>query len=462
MFLQENQAINAENHLMEPSDKEHTQLEIPISLINLLRFASPAIIMMLFIASYTIVDGIFVANYLGTEALAAVNIVFPFSSIIFSLAIMLSTGGSALVGIKLGSKAELQAKQYFTLLLVSAAGAGICLSAGALIFREQILSFLGAEGATLAYAQTFFTITASFAPVVILQILFENFFITIGKARVALGLTIVAGLVNAALDYLFLAVWGWGIEGAALATAAGSFFPVAYALYYFTNQQQLLAFVKPIWEWAIIKQACFNGSSEMISQLSGGIIALLFNIILLKLFGIAGVAAVSIVLYSEFLVLAIYSGFSMGIAPLLSYNYGGKERLKIKKLVRLALGIVLLLSSGIYVLLNFFTGNIVALFVPINSEVYILAKQGLTIFAVGYILAGVNIFAAAMFTAFGNGRISAILAILRTFVFIVLGLYVWPKIISGIGVWLAVPCAELLTIIFTIYYLQTNRKRYSY
>ena len=289
---------------------------------SLFRFALPTIIMMIFMSLYTIVDGIFVCRFVGSSALSAVNIVYPLVSVVIGLGVMLATGGSAVVARKLGEGDEETACRDLTLLVLTGAALGTLFSLLGLAFSAPMSRLLGASDALLSYCTDYLRILLLFAPASILQLLFQSFFVTAGRPGLGLGLTVCSGLTNAVLDYAFIVPLDMGITGAALATAAGYCVTALAGVGFFALRGKGLRFRRPRWESRMLLYACGNGSSEMVTNLSNAVITFLFNQLMLSLLGEDGVAAITIVLYAQFLLTALYMGFSMGVAPVISFNYG--------------------------------------------------------------------------------------------------------------------------------------------
>ena len=429
---------------------------------SLLKFALPTIVMMIFTALYTIVDGIFISRFIGTGALSAVNIVFPVINIILAIAIMLATGGSAIIARKMGEGKLKEARENFTLIVVVGfvTGAVICIAGK--IFIEPIVNVLGANENILKYCYDYLGTMLVFAPAMVLQLLFQTFFVAAGKPVLGLVLTVIAGVINAVFDYVFIVPMGFGITGAALATSMGYLIPSIVGIIYFMRKKGDLYFAFPKFDIKVIVESCFNGSSEMVTNISSGIITFLFNIIMMKYLGENGVAAITIVLYGQFLLSALYMGFSFGVAPVISYNHGSENIKQLKKIFKICAVFIGASSIIIFITSLVFSKSIVQVFSPIGSEVYEIAIRGYILFALSFIFSGINIFASSMFTAFSNGKVSAIISFLRTFVFIILGIILLPKALGVDGIWLAVPFAEVLTMIISLGYIKNGRKEYHY
>lgn len=419
---------------------------------SLLQYAFPTIVMMVFMSMYSIVDGVFVSRLVSTNALAAVNIVFPLLNVVMAVGIMLGAGGSAIIARKMGEGNNGQARQDFTLIVVIGIGLGALLMTIGILLIEPLLHFLGANEAVydlgLVYAKTIliFTIPS------ILQMLFQMFFVTAGKPALGLTITLLGGAANIVLDYVFISIFQWGIAGAAAATGIGYSIPGLFGLLWFSlNRKGTLYFVKPVKNQGVILHTLTNGSSEMVTNLSAAVITYLFNKMMMKYLGEDGVAAITIVLYVEFLLVAVYLGFSSGIAPILSYNYGEGNRLQLKRLFRMSLYFVLGCSVISFSVSILCAKQLVGIFTPQGSQVYTLAVHGFYLYAICYLFKGINTFASSLFTALSDGITSAFLSFMRTLVLILPGLLLLPYVIKVDGIWLAVPLAEFLSVLLSLF-----------
>ena len=376
---------------------------------SLLRFALPTMVMMIFMSLYSIVDGIFISRLLGTNALSAANIVYPVISIVFAVGIMLSTGGSALIAKKLGEGKDREAREDFSFLTLVSFLFGIAILLIGNIFIEPIVRALGSTDALLPYCVDYLSVSLLLAPAAMLQMMFQTFFVTAGKPLIGLMLTISGGVANMILDYLFMGPFNMGISGAALATGIGELIPAVIGLFYFLFTRHSLYLTKPVVRFQVLKESCFNGSSEMVTNLSTAVVTYLFNITMLKFLGEPGVAAITIVLYGQFLFNALYMGFSMGVAPVISYNHGSQNLPLLKRIFKICIGFISISSILITIMALVSSPVIVEIFTPIGSATYDIAKTGFFLFSINYIFAGINIYSSSMFTAFSDGKVSALI-----------------------------------------------------
>ena len=329
---------------------------------SLLKFAFPSIIMMIFMSLYSIVDGFFIAQYVDSMALSAANIVYPAVSILLAVGIMFGTGGSAVVAAKIGQGKQEEANRNFSALTLTTLIIGILGAVLGNLFCRQICSLLGATPVLMDYGTAYLRTILSFAPVCLLQALFQSFFVTAGRPGLGLSLTVSAGITNMLLDYLFVVPLHLGVAGAALATGLGQCIPAVAGILYFTFARKGLRFTRPEFSKGLLSTSCFNGSSEMVSNLSAAVVTYLFNMLMLKFEGEIGVAAITAILYGQFLFVALYLGYSIGVAPVFSFNYGAGNLDRVKKTFRLVFTCSLVFSTLSCLAIELFPGVFVAMF----------------------------------------------------------------------------------------------------
>ncbi len=420
------------------------------SMGQLILFSIPAIITLILTSLYTAVDAVFVSRFVGSDALSAINIVFPLDSLMCGIGIMLGTGGSAVIGRKLGEGREEEALSDFSLITLAAMAMGAVLTFAVLFFIRPLMDFLGASPRLLPYCLEYGKILLLFSVPFILQVMFGSLFLTAGKPRLSLAVTAASGILNVVLDYLFIVKFSMGIAGAAWGTVLSRTLGGLFPLVYFARRRPGLRFGPPVLRWATLGKSLFNGSSEMVSNLAAGVTTFLFNITMMRLIGEDGVAAVTIVLYTQFIYTSIFLGFSGSAAPVISFRYGSGDRDYLSCLFRYCLTVIggctllmLIASLGL-------AGPLISLFTPRDSAVFPLAYHGYRLFLWNFLFAGFNIFSSSLFTALSNGRVSALISFLRTLVFIVAALLVLPRFWGVDGLWLAIPAAELLTFLVAL------------
>lgn len=429
---------------------------------SLLRFALPSMVMMLFMGLYTVMDTIFVARFVDTNALSAINIICPVVNVTVGLGTMLATGGNAIISRQMGARKNQEAREDFTLLILAGTAVGLCILFGGTLWLDPLVYALGASDLLFPYCRDYLMVLLLFIPANVLQTLFSNLFVTAGKPGLGFGLAVLAGLSNIALDYIFIVPCGLGIQGAALGTGFGYLIPTLAGLAYFARGKGTLFFVRPKWRWAVIQESCVNGSSEMVSQLASAVTTFLFNHAMMERLGEDGVAAITIIIYAQFLLNTLYIGFSMGIAPIIGFHYGNKNTTQQKSVFSISIRFILAASFAIFILSISSGPAIIRLFVKETSAVYQIAVEGFAIFACSFLFCGLNIFTCAMFTALSNGKVSAVLSFLRTFGLLAGGILLLPQLCGVPGVWLAVPVAESVMSVISTACLVHHRKRYGY
>ena len=443
--------------------KTHNGIAQEFNLISLLRFVAPTVVMLVFMSLYQMVDAVFVSKFVGENALSALNIVYPFPSIVIAVSIMLATGGSAIIARNMGEGKEKEAKENFSFIVLVGAVIGVAIATAGILFIEPLIYMLGATPSLYDYCYEYLFILVLSVPLSVFQMLFQSFFVTAGKPHLGLTLTVLGGVSNIVLDYVFIVLCGFGVSGAALATSIGYSIPGLFGLIYFAvSRKGTLYFVKPVFRWGVLFKCCINGSSEMVNNLAVAVTTFLFNVLMLKYAGEAGVAAITIVLYAQFLMTSAFMGFSSGIAPVVSFNYGSGNVRQLKKIFKISVWVIAVVSAAVFVIAETCSDVVIMVFTPAGSEVFGLTKYGFAIFSFSFLCTGMNIFASALFTAFSNGKISAILSFLRTFVFLTACLLFLPLFWGVDGIWLAVPVAEVMALFVSVYYLVRFKKVYQY
>ncbi len=417
---------------------------------SLLKFAFPSIIMMIFMSLYSIVDGFFIAQYVDSMALSAANIVYPAVSILLAVGIMFGTGGSAVVAAKIGQGKQEEANRNFSALTLTTLIIGILGAVLGNLFCRQICRLLGATPVLMDYGTAYLRMILSFAPVCLLQALFQSFFVTAGRPGLGLSLTVSAGITNMLLDYLFVVPLHLGVAGAALATGLGQCIPAVAGILYFTFARKGLRFTRPEFSKGLLSTSCFNGSSEMVSNLSAAVVTYLFNMLMLKFEGEIGVAAITAILYGQFLFVALYLGYSIGVAPVFSFNYGSRNKQRLIRLYRISIRFVVVSSVIIALVAAFGSPVISAVFMQKGTYGFELTRHGGYLFSIAYLFCGTNIVASGIFTALSDGKTSALISFLRTFVFIVLSALLLPLALGTNGIWLSIPVAEFLTLFISV------------
>ena len=431
---------------------------------KLLRFVFPSIVMMIFTSIYSVVDGLFVSNFVGKTALASINLILPFLMGLSALGFMIGTGGSAIVAKTLGEGDPKRANSYFSMLVYVTAIGGIILALLGMLLVPSVASFLGAEGELLSNCILYGRISFISMPAFMLQNVFQSFFVTAEKPKLGLAVIITAGVTNMILDLLFVGILGFGLAGAAVATVCGEMIGGLFPVFYFSRKNSsLLRLGKTQFNGRILMQTCVNGSSELMTNLSSSIVNSLYNIQLMKFAGENGVAAYAAIMYVNFIFIAIFLGYSIGSAPIISYHYGAGNDGELKNLYKKSLQLVGSWGILLFVLAQFLATPLAKLFVGYDSTLLAMTQTGFRIYSLVYIINGFNIFGSSFFTALSNGVVSAVISFLRTLVFQIGAVLIPPIVFGGInGIWSSVTVAELLTLCITITFFVRQRRKYHY
>ena len=385
---------------------------------KLLRFILPSIIMMVFTSIYSVVDGIFVSNFVGKSAFASVNLIMPYLMGISALGFMIGTGGSAFVSKTLGEGKKELANQYFSMLVTIAAIGGFVLSVLSFIFMRRIVMAFGAAGDLIDYCTLYGRRSCISLTAFMLQNVFQSFFVAAGKPQLGLKVIVAAGCTNIVLDALFIDVLHFGIAGAAFATMTSEFIGCLLpVVYFFRKNDSLLHFVKPVFDRRVFLKTCTNGSSELMTNLSMSLVNALYPLQLMKTVGENGVAAYGVIMYANFIFAAIYLGYSMGSAPITSYNYGAGNHSELKNMLKKSLSLIAVTGVCLTLISEFFSHPLINIFVGYDADLFAMTLHGFRLYAFVFLINGVNIWASSFFTALNNGVVSGMIAFLRTLLF---------------------------------------------
>ncbi len=433
-----------------------------INMKNMLTFTIPTMVRMVFVSMYSIVDGIVVSNFVGSLGLSAINIVYPVLNVCMALAFMLAAGSNAIMGKKMGEGKVHEANSFMSLTVIVNVAAIIVFTAIFLMWDEKIYMMLGSDEELLPYCMEYGRIIVLGGPVWVMQVLFQSYLVTADKPHMGLWLSVAAGVTNIVLDVIFVGAFRMGMAGAAMASVAGMMIGGLVPLTVFFNKKSLIHFEKPVWEGREFLKALGNGSSEMVSNLASAVTTTLFNLQMMALIGEKGVAAISAILYLQFIFLAVFFGFVSGISPVVSYNYGAGNKTNIHRTFKISMKIVIIFSLSMFALAEVFTGGLVLVFASKDAVLSELMISGFRIIAVSILFSGLNIFASGFFTALNNGRVSALISILRTFVLEAGALILLPEFMGIDGVWWSLPAAEILSAVIAIVMIVKYRKTYGY
>ncbi len=430
---------------------------------KLLNFVLPSIVMMVFTSIYGVVDGLFVSNYAGKTAFAAINLVMPFIMVLGGMGFMIGTGGTALVAKVLGEGEKEEANRYFSMMVLVTLLLGVALSVVGVIFMRPVSRLLGATEAMMDDCVLYGRIVIAFTFTFMLQNVFQSFLIVAEKPKLGLGVTVAAGVTNMVLDALFVGGFGWGIAGAAVATGlsqcVGGILPL---IYFLRPNNSLLRLCKTRLELRPILKACGNGSSELMSNISSSFVSMLYNFQLMRFAGEDGVSAYGVLMYVQFIFVAIYVGYAVGSAPIVGFHYGAKNHDELKNLLRKST--LLMASSGVVltILAMVLAGPLAKIFVGYDQGLYDLTRHAFRVFAYSFLLAGFNIFASSFFTALNNGAVSAAISFLRTLIFQTASVLLLPLVLGVDGIWWAIFAAEVFASLISVAFLFAKRERYHY
>ncbi len=444
--------------------KDVIRLSDHFNLSRLMRFCLPSIIMMVFTSIYGVVDGYFVSNFVGKTAFAAVNLIMPFLMILGGVGFMVGTGGSALVAKCLGEKDDDKARRVFSMMIYLTLILGITLSVLGIIFAEPMARFLGADESMMGNCVTYARTCLIFNTMFMLQNVFQSFLVTAEKPKLGLAVIVAAGCTNMVLDALFIAVFRWEVIGAALATGlsqtVGGLLPLLFFLR--KDNGSKLRIVKTRMEIRPIVQACTNGASELMTNISSSIVSMLYNHQLIKLAGENGVSAYGVLMYVSFIFAAIYIGYSIGTAPIVGYNFGAQNHPEMKNILKKS--VRLMLGTGVVMLglAQLLAAPLAHVFVGYDQDLFNMTVHAFRLFSFMFLFSGFNIFTSSFFTALNNGAISAAVSFLRTLVFQMAAVLILPVFFKLDGVWISVAFAEICAFVISIIFLVAKRKKYQY
>ncbi len=418
--------------------------------------------MTVFMSFYTMVDGLFVSNLIGTDALSAINLTAPVIQLVTAISTMLATGGSAVIMKKMGEQNSEEAREDFTFLILVNVFVGLVMSGLGYLLMDRIFAGMSLSLEVEGYCVEYLSRYLMFTIPILLMNNFTLYMIASEKAALSLVCSVTGGVLNMILDYVFIAVFGMGISGAAVATGMGYFVTAVAGLFVFSSKKSLLHFRKPVMRLRVLANAASNGCSEMATALVTGIITMMFNWTMLRYVGEDGVAAVTIIMYVLMFASSLYTGYSYGVAPMLSFYYGEQNHKKLKKLVGISLKVICAISLVTVAASFSLTRSLVSVFARPDNPVYDLAVTGNRICTAALLFIGFNIFASGMFTALSNGVVSAVLAFSRSFVFMLISMLVLPIFLGVNGIWLATPAAELMALALSVAMFVKYRRRYGY
>ncbi len=430
---------------------------------RLLRFTLPSIAMMIFTSIYSVVDGFFVSNFAGKTAFAAVNFVMPLLMFLGAPGFMMGTGGSALVAKFLGEKRHEDANRTFSMLVYVSIGMGVVMTVLGLLALRPVAYAMGARDEMLDSCVLYGSIIAAAAMPFVLQMEFQSLFITAEKPHLGLVVTVAAGVANMVLDALFVGAFGWGLVGAAAATAIsegiGGLFPL---IYFSRKNSSLLKLVPTKIDWRLILKVCGNGSSELMSNISMSLVGMLYNVQLIQYAGENGVSAYGVLMYVSMIFSGAFIGYAIGTAPVISYHYGAQNKEELKSLLRKSSLIIALFAAAMFALSQGLAHPLAKLFVGYDLSLMEMTEGAFHIYAYGFLFMGFSIYASSFFTALNNGLISALISFLRTLLFQAGAVLLLPLIWGLDGIWVSIVVAEVLAVVMSVVFIMAKRKKYGY
>ena len=430
---------------------------------RLLRFSLPSIVMMVFTSIYGVVDGYFVSNYTGKTPFAAANLIMPFLMILGGVGFMFGTGGGALIAKTMGEGKAEKADKLFSMTVFASILCGLVLTAVGLLFLRPFARLMGAEGELLENSLLYGTINLIALPFYILQYEFQCLFATAEKPKLGLYVTVASGVANMVLDWLLVAVLPFGLAGAAAATAASQFIGGVFPLVYFARKNSSrLHLTRCRLELRPLGRICANGSSELMSNISMSLVSMLYNVQLMQYAGEDGIAAYGVLMYVSMIFQAIFIGYSVGTAPIVSYHYGAQNREELKSLLRKAIFIVAIAALCMFAAGELLAAPLSRLFVAYDEELLQMTTHAFAIFSFSFLFSGFAINGSSFFTALNDGLTSALISFLRTLVFQVAAVLLFPLLWGLDGIWFSIVAAEIMAVLATIFFLLKKQKKYGY
>lgn len=422
------------------------------------KFAIPSIFTSLLMISTFLVDGILIGRFIGSEGLAAFNLVFPVFSFLVAFGIVIATGGSALVGKFLGEKKIKEAKQIFNLAIILTVISSISLSVVTIIFSDSITNLLGATEILYESTRDYFSTLALFFILFLIGLILQYFIRNEGDSIYPIKTTMVSVAINIPLTYLFLGVFNMGLGAAAMATGLSLIPSTGLLIFYFLRKKAILSYGKPIFDFSVIKKILYNGSSEGLSEFSVGVVVLVFNLTLIQFLGEIGIAAFAIISLTSLIVLMINFGLSMALQPMISYYYGTKSSKKIKDTLKIALKFTIIVGIVSYLMVFLFGEHFIGLFTDGDQRLTSLAYDAILVYGISYFFIGVNLLSSAYLTALHKPKLSLLVSMSYNFLFVIIGLLSFPQIFGAVGIWWAVPLANIMAIFVSMYFVKRQNK----
>ncbi len=425
---------------------------------------APMVATMIITSAYSVVDGLVVSNCVGNTGFAAMNLIWPVLALIAAFGQMIGAGGSALVSKSLGEGRIRKAREIFSMLVRVTVMVGIIVAVLLVVFMEPVVRALKADEAMLPYAVSYGRIVAAALPLYMLQMAFQWFYMCAEMPQAGTAVSAVCGILNVGLDLLFVLVFGWGLDGAAAATAVSLAFGGLFPLFWFSSRRNVsrLRLVRCGSDLASLAKTCTNGASEYVGNISLNVVGICYNLQLMKYVGENGVSAYGIIMYVAFIFAAVFIGYNSGISQVIAFNYGSGNRKELTSLLRKSVilvgvgGLAMTLSSELL------AGVVSGFFVASDPSLHEFATRAIRLYMLSFLLCGFNMFASAWFTALNNGVVSAVSAFARTLVFELGAVFILPALLGVDGIWLSVSLAEVFAFVMSVILILSFRKRYGY
>ena len=440
------------------------QLSDHFSYGKLIRFTLPSIIMMIFTSIYSVVDGFFISNFVGKTAFASVNLIIPYLQILGGVGAMLGMGGSALTAKTLGEGDIPRARRYFTMMIYLMAAAGVSFGVLGAVFLRPMAYVFGATDNMIGDIMVYGGTCMVFIVVFVMQYGFQSFLIVAEQPKLGLLATVLAGCTNMVLDFLFMAVFKWGVFGAALATGLSQTVGAGMPLLWFLSRRNTsaLRFTRTHIELGPMLKACANGSSEMMSSVSASITGILYNLQLMKYAGEDGVAAYGVVMYAAFIFLGVFVGYSTGSSPVMGYHYGAQNHAEMKNVLKKSLTLLAGSAVVLTALAMVFARTLSRVFVGYDANLLEMTTRAFIICSIPFLFMWFNIYTSSFFTALNDGAVSAAISFMRALVLPVICILTMPAIWRLDGVWYSMVASELLGVLVSGGFMLGKRKKYHY
>ena len=420
------------------------------SLFSFTKFILPSILSMVFISFYSAVDSYYVAQYVSTQAMAAVNIVLPFTNLVWGLAVMLAAGSSALVGIKLGEGKRKEANQGFSLIFLFLLAVSSLVTVVALFNIDRIIYFMGATDLLFEDAKNYLFFIIAATPILVAKLFLEYYVRLDGHPNFALFMSLIGLVLNIIFNHYTIVTMDMGVIGASFSTVASITASTLLGMLYFLFYARTLSFTKPVWDSKLVLHSLTNGSSEMLTEVSSGIVGILFNITILRYAGENGVAAMAVIINIFYFLVSIYLGIAVGASPLISYNYGADNKSNLTAIIKHCRVAIIFSSVAVFTLAQIYGADVIRWYIGDNPTVIKIAADGFRLFAFCFLFLGVNVFMSGFYTAIGNGLVSALISAARSLVFVALALFTLPYLFGIKGVWWTIPAAEAIRMVMSL------------